>query len=96
MILEITKKDGGSVIATEVRQVSLNRNILVMYRPFDAPQMQQITLSYNNVDKIYEDTEYMVAAESVFNLVAPERIERVRKPRGYWAVDRCANGACKA
>jgi hypothetical protein len=95
MILEITKKDGGSVLATEVRQVSLNRNILVMFRPFESSQMQQISLSYNDIDKVYEDTEYMVTAESVFNLVAPERIERVRKPRGYWAVDRCANGACK-
>lgn len=95
MILEITKKDGGSAVVTEVRQVTLKRNILVMYRPFDASQMQQISLSYNDEDKVYENTEYSVDAERVFNIVAPQKVERVRKPRGYWAVDRCVNGACK-
>ncbi len=95
MILEITKKDGGSVIATEVRQVTLKRNILVMYRPFEASQMTQITMSYNEESKNYENDEFEVSGDLVFNMVAPQRVERVRKPRGYWAVDRCVNGACK-
>jgi len=95
MILEITKKDDGGVVTTEVRQITLKRNVLVMHRPFNAAQMQQLTLSYNEEDKVYENTEYSVGADVVFKIVAPERIKRVKKPRGYWAVDRCANGACE-
>lgn len=95
MILEITSKDGGNVISTEIRQISLNRDVLVMHRPFDSSQMQQIKLSYNENDKVYENDSYTVDGETVYNIVAPQRIERVRKPRGYWAVDRCVNGICK-
>jgi hypothetical protein len=95
MIVEITKKDDGSVIVAEVRQVTLKRNILVMYRPFDASQMTQISMSYNEESKNYENSDYEVSGETVFNMVAPQRVERVRKPRGYWAVDRCVNGICK-
>lgn len=95
MILEITKKDGGEVISTEIRQITLNRDILVMFRPFDSSQMKQIKLSYNETDKLYEDSEYKVDGDLVYSIVAPQRTERVRKPRGYWAVDRCVNGICK-
>ncbi len=95
MILEITKKEGGSSIATEIRQITLNRSILVMFRPFDSSQMQQISLTYNETDKVYENDEYTVDGEIVYGVVAPQQTVRVRKPRGYWAVDRCVNGACK-
>jgi hypothetical protein len=95
MILDITEKESGSTISAEIRQITLNRDILVMHRPFDNSQMQQIKLTYNESAKAYENEGYTVDGETVYNIVAPQKIERVRKPRGYWAVDRCVNGICK-
>lgn len=95
MILDLTLKEDGSVISTEIRQITLNRNILVMFRPFESNKMTQISLAYNEENKSYENETYTVDGETVYNIVAPQRTERVRKPRGYWAVDRCVNGICK-
>lgn len=94
MNLEITKKDGG-IITAEIRQINLKQSVVLLHRPFNASQMQQIKLEYNDVSKIYENVEYSISAETIYEIVAPQKTVRVRKPRGYWAVDKCADGACK-
>jgi hypothetical protein len=77
MILDITEKESGSTISAEIRQITLNRDILVMHRPFDNSQMQQIKLTYNESAKAYENEGYTVDGETVYNIVAPQKIERV-------------------
>jgi hypothetical protein len=94
MNIQITKKDGG-ITTAEVRQINLKQSVVLLHRPFDASSMHQIKLEYNDANQIYEDANFQVSAETIYEIVAPHKTVRVRKPRGYWASDKCADGACK-
>lgn len=94
--LNITSKKDGSQITTEVRNLVLNRSVMVLHRAFDTAKMYQITLTYDEATQTYEDEDYTVDSESVFQIAAPERLVRVaRTGKGYWGGRNCADGTCE-
>jgi hypothetical protein len=95
MIVVLTKKSGTEYVSAEVRQITNKKSVVLMYRAFDDAHLHNVTLSYNEESKIYEDENFFVDADVIYNIVAPHKTVRVKKPRGYWAVDKCAGGACK-
>jgi hypothetical protein len=93
--LNITNIADGTTITTEVRNVVLNRSVMVIHRAFDTSKMYQITLDYDEESKTYVSQEYTVDAESVFKIVTPERLVRVsRAGKGYWGGSGCSDGTC--
>lgn len=93
--LNLTNKADGKSITTEVRNLVLNDSVMVLHRAFDTAKMYQISLTYDEANKVYANETYEVSAAEVTRIAAPERLVRVaRTGKGYWGDSGCTEDGC--
>jgi hypothetical protein len=82
-LVSLVNKDSGAVLLAEARNISLKHSLSVLYRPFNTGRLETISLTFNSQTNVYENDTYTISADEVYAVVAPNKVVRVRRPRGY-------------
>lgn len=81
--VSIQKKNTGDTILAEVREIVLNHSVRVYVKDYNTAEMKSNMLEFVEKTRTYENDVYSVSHDAIYDIAAPSKVVRVRKPRGY-------------